>query len=217
MGIEGPTAREGKKRINKKHRDLRLSAPGKPCFHTEKDSTAWLAKTGLTQTLASLTPVPPPVAATAYDYCRRQHRTPDAMSNPRRRRPPRLVAEVLSTGRLPNTFAGVMLSRFGLTYHDGTPLSTDLRKGGGIHAFLGRLTYEVAPAPGISELTVLRFDRDRGAHILHSLFSVPVGAYNPNQRLFDCCGDSLRGELPATLKQSLVRVVGPNRDGEEQV
>ena len=126
------------------------------------------------------------------------------MSNPRRRRPPRLVAEVLSTGRLPNTFAGVMLSRFGLTYHDGTPLSTDLRKGGGIHAFLGRLTYEVAPAPGISELTVLRFDRDRGAHILHSLFSVPVGAYNPNQRLFDCRGELPSEGIPAITKIPVV-------------
>ena len=35
-------------------------------------------------------------------------------------------------------------------------------------------------------LTLLRVDQDRGAHILQLLFSVPVGPYNPNRRLFGC-------------------------------
>ena len=37
----------------------------------------------------------------------------------------------------------------------------------------------------------LGVDRDRGAHILHSFFLVPVGLYDPDRRLFGC-----RRELP---------------------
>ena len=73
----------------------------------------------------------------------------------------------------------------------GPPLSTDLRKGGGVHAFLGSLTAEVAPVSRLAELMILGFDWDGGSHILNSLFSVPVGPYDPDQRLFGC-----RGELP---------------------
>ena len=68
---------------------------------------------------------------------------------------------------------------------------TDLRKGGGVFAFLFRLAAEAAPVPGLAELTLLGVDPDGGAHILHSLFSVLVGPYNPNRRLFGC-----RRELP---------------------
>ena len=113
------------------------------------------------------------------------------MSDPGRRRPPRLVAEVLETGRLPDNFVGALLARFRVTSLDGTPLSADLRKGGGLHAFLGRLTAEAAAVPGLAELTLLGVDQDGGAHILHSLFSVLVGPYDPDRRLFGC-----RGELP---------------------
>ena len=129
-------------------------------------------KHGSTQALASLTPVPPPAAPA---YHRRPHKTPVAMCALWRRQPPWLVAEVLKTGRLPDSFVRALSARFELTGPDGTPLSTDLQKGGGIHAFLGRLTAEAAPFPGLAELTLLGVDRDGGAHILHSLFSVPVG------------------------------------------
>ena len=63
---------------------------------------------------------------------------------------------------------------------------------GGVYSFLGRLTAKVAPVPGLAELTLLGVDRYGGAHILHSLFSVLVGPYDPDRRLFGC-----RGELPA--------------------
>ena len=57
--------------------------------------------------------------------CRRRCRgTPDAMDNPGRCRPPRSVAEVLGTGRLP-------LAWLRLTVPNGTPLLTDGLKGGG--------------------------------------------------------------------------------------
>ena len=108
-----------------------------------------------------------------------------------RRRPPRSVAEVFGTGRLPDSFVGDLSARFRLTGLDGTPLSIKLRKGGGVHAFLGRLTAKAGPVLGLSEITLLGVDRDGGAHILHSISSVPVRPYNPNRRLFGC-----RGELP---------------------
>ena len=112
-------------------------------------------------------------------------------ADPGRRQPPRSVAEVLETGRLPDSFVGALSSRFRVTGLDGTPLSTDLQKGGGLHTFLGRLTAEAAAVPGLAELTLLGVDQDGGEHILHSLFSVPVGPYDPDRRLFGC-----RGELP---------------------
>ena len=63
---------------------------------------------------------------------------------------------------------------------------TDLWKGGGLNAFLGRITSEVDPVLGLSELTLMGADRNRGAHILHWLFSVLVGPYDPDRRLFGC-------------------------------
>ena len=57
---------------------------------------------------------------------------------------------------------------------------TDLRKGRGLHSFLGRLTAEAARVLRLIELTLLGVDRDGGAHIIHSLFSGPVGPYDPD-------------------------------------
>ena len=72
------------------------------------------------------------------------------MSDPGRRQPPRSVAEVLKTGRLLDNFVGALSARFRVTSLDGTPLLTDLRKGGGLHAFLGRLTTEAAAVLGLA-------------------------------------------------------------------
>ena len=94
-------------------------------------------------------------------------------------------------GDSPTVFFGALSARFRLTGPDGNTLSTKIRKGGVIHAFLGRLMAEAATVLGLAELTLLGVGRDGGAHILHSLFSGPVGPYGPNRRLFGC-----RGELP---------------------
>ena len=64
-------------------------------------------------------------------------------------------------------------------------------------AILGRLTAEAALVPGLEELTLLGVDRDGGAHILHSLFSVTAGPYNPDWRLFGCRGGIPPEGLPA--------------------
>ena len=50
---------------------------------------------------------------------------------------------------------------------------------------------EAVPLSGLAELTILGFNWGGGAHILHLIFSVPVGTYEPNRRVFGC-----RGELP---------------------
>ena len=113
------------------------------------------------------------------------------MDDLRSLRPPRLVDEVLGNGRLPNNFVRVLLARFQLNSTNGNPLSTDLWKGEGLHVFLGNLTAESAPVLGLAELTLLWVDRDGGAHIIHSLFSSPVGPYDHDGRLSGC-----RGELP---------------------
>ena len=63
-------------------------------------------------------------------------------------------------------------------------LPTEIQKGGGIHTFLGRLNSEAALVHGLAGLTVLGVDQDGGVHILHSLFSVPVGPYGPDRWLF---------------------------------
>ena len=57
---------------------------------------------------------------------------------------------------------------------------------------MGRLTSEAVQILGLAELMLLGVDRDVGAHILHSLFSVPVGPNDPHRSLFGC-----RRELPA--------------------
>ena len=119
------------------------------------------------------------------------------MANPGRRRLPWLVDEVLRTGRLPDSFVGALLSQFQLTGPDRTSLLTDLLKGGGVHAFRGRPRAKASPVLGLAQHTLLGVDRNGGAHILHSLFSVLFGTYDPNWRYFGGCGELPPEGLPA--------------------
>ena len=118
------------------------------------------------------------------------------MGDPGAPRPPRSVAEFLGTGRLPDNFVGVLSARFQVTDDNGGLLPIKLRKGGGIHNFLGCLTAEVAPVPGLAGLMLLGVERDGGAYILHSFFFVSVKPYNPDRRLFGCHGDLPSEGLP---------------------
>ena len=65
---------------------------------------------------------------------------------------------------------------------------------------LGPLTAKAVPVPGLVEVTLLGVDWDGGAHILHSLFSIPVQLYDPNRRLFVC------GELPLVGLLSITEI-----------
>ena len=111
------------------------------------------------------------------------------------------MAEILGNGRIPDSFAATLSAWFQLTGLNVTPLSTELQKGGGIHAFLVRLTAEAAPVPGLAELTILGVDCYGGAHILHLLFYVPVGPYDQNRMLLGC-----RGELPPEGLPSITNI-----------
>ena len=65
---------------------------------------------------------------------------------------------------------------------------------------------------------LLGVDRVGGAHILHSLFSVPVGPYDPDRRLFGCRGELSLNGFPAINKilvasfEALRSVINVSRD-----
>ena len=57
---------------------------------------------------------------------------------------------------------------------------------------MGRLTTEAAPAPDLDRLALLVVEWDGKTYVMHSYFSVLVGPYDPERRLFGC-----RGEIPS--------------------
>ena len=99
---------------------------------------------------------------------------------------PWLVAEILGTSRLHDNFVGALLDCLRVTDANGETLSTEQQKSGGIPAFLGILTAEADPVPGLGGFTLLGVNPDGEAHVLHSFFSVLVGLYNLDRRLFGC-------------------------------
>ena len=113
------------------------------------------------------------------------------------------MAEVLRTGRLPNNLVGVLSARLRVTDADGGFLPTELRREGGIHTFLGHLTAEAAPFPGLVGLTLIGVDRAGVSHILHSFFSVPVRPFDPNHWLFGCRED-ITSEGPPVITEIYV-------------
>ena len=115
-------------------------------------------------------------------------------------RPPRSVAEVLRAGRLPDDLVRVPLARFRVTDANGVALTRKGWKGGGVHVSLSRPTAEAAPVPGLVGLKPFGVERDGGAHILHSFFSVPVEFYGPDRRLFGCYGELPSEGLPTTTE-----------------
>ena len=66
----------------------------------------------------------------------------------------------------PDDFVGALSALLRLSGPDGAPLPTDLQKGGGLHAFLGRLTDDAVPVLGLAEIMLLGVDREEGLHIL---------------------------------------------------
>ena len=135
----------------------------KPLFTPRRLSQNGSRKLGSTRALALSTPVSPSAAtavAVTYAYRCQLREMPNAIFNLELRRPPRSMVEVLKTGRLPKHFVGYLLARFCLTGPVGIPLLTDLQKGGGVHAFLGRLIAKAVPVQGLAELTFLWVDPD---------------------------------------------------------
>ena len=78
-----------------------------------------------------------------------------------------------------------------MTNAKGEVLSTDILSERGMHDFPGIPAAKAALPPGLERLALIAVKRDGEAHVLHSLFSVPVRPYRPERRLFVC-----QGELP---------------------
>ena len=63
------------------------------------------------------------------------------------------------------------------------------RSGRGFHSFLDHLDSMVDPVPGFKRVALVQVYHDRMVHLLYSMFSVPVGLYSTDRRLFACCGE----------------------------
>ena len=109
---------------------------------------------------------------------------PTAMVEPDPPRPPRSVGEVLGSGRFPDDLVNALSARFRVVREDSGSLTTEKRSDRGVHAFLVHLASRVDPVPGFEQVALLQVDPDGMVHLLHLLFSVPVGLYSTAWRLF---------------------------------
>ena len=78
-------------------------------------------------------------------------------------------------------------------------LLTERRSRRPLHAFLSHLASWPDSVPGIEQLTLLGVDQDGKVHLMHMLFSVLVGLYSSDRRLFACCGDMPLKYLPLVV------------------
>ena len=127
-------------------------------FPLQLDFSDRLVITRSTQVLALLNRVMPPATAAAVGYRCRLLTPPAAMGD---LAPPiRLGWWIRSLGPAdsPTIVSGFCWPRFQVTYADGGSLPTKIRRGGGIHTFLGRITAEVDPLHGLTGITVLGVD-----------------------------------------------------------
>ena len=111
------------------------------------------------------------------------------MGAPDPSQPPRLVGEVLGTGRIPDDLVGALLARFRITWQEGGLISEELSPRRGIHAFLGHLASGVDPTLGLERLNLLGAERDGTVHVFHLFFSIPVGTYATTRWLYVFSGD----------------------------
>ena len=108
------------------------------------------------------------------------------MVDPAPHRPLRSVGEVLGTGRLPRDFVEALSVRFRITREEAGPLSTEEKSIRGVHSFLAHFTSRVDLVPGFERVALMQVYLDRKVHLLHLLFSVPVGPYSTVWWLFAC-------------------------------
>ena len=78
----------------------------------------------------------------------------------------------------------------------GGALTTERRTVRGLYSFLSHLVSGVDPVPGFERICLIWVDPDRMLHLMHLLFSVPVGLYSTARRLFDCVGELNEEGLP---------------------
>ena len=85
------------------------------------------------------------------------------------------MGEVLGTVRIPDNIVGALSSRFRITRADVGLLSTENRSSCGINSFLRHLASGVDLFPVFERVELMQVEQDGMVHLLHSLFSVPVG------------------------------------------
>ena len=85
---------------------------------------------------------------------------------------------MLGDSPLPKEFVGIFSDRFQFLGEDGKALSTERRSGRTIQTFLGHLASYLDPVLGVKRLKLMGVNKDGTVHLLHSLFSVPVGLYS---------------------------------------
>ena len=110
------------------------------------------------------------------------------MGDPPSHPPHRLVAKVLGTVRLPDNFIGALSAQFRVTNVESEALFAELRYGRGLHAFLGILATYLDQSSNLERFALLPVDWYGEMHVLHSLFSVLVGTYDPECYLSGCRG-----------------------------
>ena len=82
---------------------------------------------------------------------------------------------------------------------DGRPLSIEKSSGRGLHSFLDHLASGVDPVLVFERVALLKVNPDGTVHLLHSLFSVPVGLYSNSRWIFACCGEPHSESLPPVV------------------
>ena len=75
-------------------------------------------------------------------------------------RPPRLVGEVIGTGRLHGKLVGALSDRFRVTLEDKGPLSSELRAGQFLHPFLRQLIFDMDLVPRLECITFMGVYQD---------------------------------------------------------
>ena len=123
----------------------------------------------------------------------RQH-TMDAcpltvMVNPDDPQPPWLVGEVLGTVQLPDNLVRALLAWFQVTREDVRTMSTKKRSSRGLYSFVGYLASGVDLVSGFHALYLIGVNQKVTVHLLHLLFSVPVGLYYTAWGISACGGD----------------------------
>ena len=97
--------------------------------------------------------------------------------------PPRLVGEVLGTGRLPNALTKILASRSQTVREDGGELSMEKQASWGLHYFLAHLVLGVDPVPGLEPLCLLCVKRNGMVHLLRLTSTQQPGISLPTREI----------------------------------
>ena len=84
---------------------------------------------------------------------------------------------MLGTSSLPGNLVKALSERFRDMREEVVSLLTEKRSGRGVHSFLAHIASGVDMVPGFEGVAILQVDLDGTVHLMHLLFSVPVGMY----------------------------------------